>query len=278
MKAIKFLVSLLVCLTIGHSVLAETIGRAPLVSKSFATNIAKYKAIAGSQMHPNHFVDVEGDWSNAYSSGQGEFDYIVVKANNTDGGRILKMYPPATSLDGIISLPGFVDVLTGESFMPSVQTQDNRNGMNDYDTSMGWLLDNYFHYGSLVIGKDTFHIVIAYMGSLRYPTVSLNWGEGSSILDPGTIMDFLSDPSTEDPFTETETMITVVKDQGFPNETYLLVGSPKEYTHIKIEVSNDLKVWKTVNPELVPYVIYGDVIMYGLPSTEGISFFRAVEL
>lgn len=255
---------------------ADPIVRAPRVSEKLKEKIDYYKKVAEGQKYPNHFVSVEGQWSNEYSSAQELPDYFVVKASNRDGGRILKMSPIGTVFGGMSVPPVFTDVLTGEVFFPSLQTQDVRNGPYDYTSTDGRLLENYFQYGSLVIHGDVYNIVIAYADTPRYPTVSMTWGAESDLMHAGTIIDTFDDVSVEDPATETEVWLHNSKGEvGLSDGLYLLVSSPKEVAQLRIETSTDLKSWREMTVQ--PYYIFGDVIVYQIPSAN-LGFFRAKEL
>lgn len=278
MNTLKFIVSLLVSLLFGFSVLgADPVVRFPLVSDRLLTNISKFKDASATQTYPDHYMPNEGTWSNSGSAAQNNYDIFVVKTANKDGGRILKMLPIPTTYQGMhYNGLVFVDVLTGETFTPVLLDQDNRNGWNDYDMDSNRLLQNYFHYGSFEIDGENIYVVVGYRGTPRYPTVMLTWGSDSNIADPGTIIDSFEMVSVEQPATKTSVEIKL-----FENDTkggfgaYLLATSPKEFGKVAVEVSTDLKNWTRVYPEVL--AIWGQSTVYYVPENE-IGFYRAVEL
>ena len=183
------------------------------------------------------------------------------------------MYPPQTTVEGISTLPGFVDVLTGEKFAPWLETQDNRNGSNNWDLTPDGIQENYFHYGSFRIGDDVIYLVVGYYGSLRYPTVLLTWGEGANVLDPGVIIDSFQMVSTEQPPTNTKLSPVVIKGETGATELYLLVDSPVKFGGVSLETSTDLKNWKPF--EVQPEFIFGESITYRIPEAK-VGFFRGI--
>jgi hypothetical protein len=241
--------------------------RVPLVTPEFASKI-KDLEIA----NPDHIILNEYEWSNPNSAFEGKTDYFVV---NSNGHRILSMSPiPLTSF-GIWNTPVFTDVNNGEVFIPSLQIQDNRNGINDWDNVDG-ILDNFFHYGEFTIGNERVYVVVCYLNDLSHPMVILTWGEESTIMDPGVIWDFFIDSPTTEPFTKTELLINdVVGEEGFVDGIYLFVDTPKDFRDFTLEKtsSGDMNSWSAL---IEPYMIYGQTVIYYVPK-EDIGFFRVME-
>ncbi len=262
----------------GLNLQADPVVRLPLVSQSFKTNIDYFKAIGEAQKYPDHTVLIESQFSNAASSVQGSFDYFVIKDSGTNGGRILKMLPIQQYLDGgMLNPPTFTDVLTGETFTPELQTQDLRTGSNDFASTPEGLLENYYHYGSMKVGDQTLGVVVAYSDTLRYPTVSLSWGEDSALMNPGTIVDTFEQVVVDQIPTDTELAMMNSKGQaGLEDGLYLFVWTPKEFGHFKIESSLDFTKWQ--EKTLAPLVIYGDAVVYPTPQNSNGEFFRVIEL
>ncbi len=276
MKTTKFIVILSVILSFVFQIFSEAsepVVRIPRVSEAFKTNILYYKEIAQSQNYPLHFVGTEGEWSNSASSQQGNYDYFVIKTKSLAGGRILRLSPIPTGLDGIVSTPVFTDVLTGEKFSPTLKTEDHRTSVYDYSLTPEGLMKNLYSYGSFKIGSETFNVFIAYDGSTRYPTISITWGEGSDSFEVGTIIDTFEEFAVMDYAKKTSLEIKVIKNlDGIPDGTYLFVDSPWEYTHIHVEKSNDFKTWNEM--ALKPFFIYGDITMYPVDSSGDSGIFR----
>lgn len=247
-----FIIALLLSL-IATSSKAESIIRIPRVSVEFGKLIASQDT--------NHCVLTENRWSNPNSSIEKKPDYFVVGSIvREDGARILQMNPFRTDSNGVEQPPNFTDIMTGETRVLPYQTVDNRkSGGSDY-----------YHHGVITIGEDKYYIVVAYDGDVHHPVVSITWGKGSDILNPGDMMDSFEVIATE---TATEQKVTISKvsgQNGVPDGVYLFVDSPKAYGEFNLMESSDLGSW--TKSGMVPYIIYGSSVIYKI--AEKSSFFK----
>ncbi len=251
---ITFIVALLLGLISTLTIKAESILRIPKVSVECGKRIAS--------LDTNQCVRTEGLWSNPSSSINKKPDYFVVGSVKEDGARILMMSPFKTDSNGVEQPPSFSDAVTGETKVLPYQTVDNRkDGGSDY-----------YHHGVIAIGDDKYYVVVAYEGDMQHPVVSITWGKGSDILNPGDMMDSFEVISTE---TVTEQKVTISKvagQDGVPDGVYLFVDSPKSYGEFKLMESSDLGSWK--KSDMVPYIIYGDSVIYKIADIEKAGFFK----
>lgn len=252
MKNIIFVLALLGL--VATSSKAESIIRIPRVSVECGKRIAS--------LDTNHCVLTENRWSNPNSSIEKKPDYFVVGSIvKEDGARILQMNPFRTDSNGVEQPPNFTDIMTGETRILPYQTVDNRkSGGSDY-----------YHHGVIAIGDDKYFVTVAYDGDVHHPVVSITWGKGSDILNPGDMLDSFEVIATET-VTEKKVMISRVSGQdGVPDGIYLFVDSPKAYGEFNLMESSDLGSWK--KSDMIPYIIYGNSVIYKI-GTEKAGFFK----
>ena len=252
MKTIIFVLALLGLITTSSK--ADSILRIPKVSVEFGRRIAS--------IDTNHCVLTENTWSNPNSSILKKPDYFVVGSVKEDGARILQMNPFRTDSNGVEQPPNFTDIVTGETRILPYQTVDNRkSGGNDY-----------YHHGIITIGDDKYYVVVAYDGDMQHPVVMITWGKGSDILKPGDMVDSFEVIATE---TVTEQKVTISKvtgQDGVPDGVYLFVDSPKSYGEFNLMESSNLNDW--IKSELLPYIIYGNSVIYKIDNIEKAGFFK----
>ncbi len=271
-RFIVFTVAILVCKVCA----VDPIVRFPLVTESFSDEIGESKGLANEQAYPDHYWPDEASWSNPYSSGQGSYDIYVVKTADPSGGRILKSAAIPTTESGIAVIPTFVDVVSGQSFTPYLETQDNRNGQNDWDLTPEGYMENYYHYGSFEIGTEVIYVLVGYYGSLRSPSVMLTWGEGANVGHPGAIIDSFGMVDVGEPVTMTSSMVIFVPDDPEYAETiFVSTASPLPFGKVELETSTDMKTWRRL--DVAPSFIFGEHVTYAVPKSK-FGLFRAVEL
>jgi hypothetical protein len=253
MKLVKLIIVILASITVT----AAPIERIPNVSSNFVEAIAQFKKTAAAIIHQPHFFESEGEWSNAKSSDNWEYDYYVVKASNADGGRILR-FRLNSGLAASAAQVTFLDVVSGETFMASLSTKGSGTGTT--------------HTGILNTGSDTYQLLIAYESDLRFPKVSITWGCGAAPGDVGTLKDGFAHASPILTMTETALMTGIGQSDVLPYGAYLFVGSPKEFGEYTVETTSDMATWTSVTVQ--PMMVLGDVVVYQLQTTENLGFFR----
>jgi len=247
MKFVLALILSLVCSVTG------AIPRIPRVSEGFAKRMAS--------LDTNNCVRVEGQWSNPDSSVNKRPDIFLVWSVKPDGARALHMGPFKTDSNGVEQPPRFTDTVTGEEKVLPYQTVDDRANGGDY-----------YHHGILILGDDRYYVVVAYEGDMQHPIVSITWGKGSDLLNPGETIDVFEDVATE---TITEQRVGLEKisgQEGVPDGVYLFVDSPKPFGEFTLMESSNLNnSWK--KSKITPYIIYGDSVIYKI-DIEKIGFFK----
>jgi hypothetical protein len=249
-----FIIALLLGLISTLTIKADSILRIPKVSVECGKRI--------SAMDTNHCVLTENTWSNPNSSIEKKPDYFVVgSVVREDGARILQMNPFRTDSNGVEQPPNFTDIMTGETRILPYQTVDNRkSGGSDY-----------YHHGVIAIGDDKYFVTVAYDGDVHHPVVSITWGDGSSILNPGKMMDSFEVIATETVTEQKVTISKVSKQDGVPDGVYLFVDSPKAYGEFNLMESSGLDHW--TKSDMVPYIIYGNSVIYKI-DIEKAGFFK----
>ena len=249
-----FIVTLIFGLISALTTKAESILRIPRVSVEFGDRIASLN------LDTNQCVLTEGLWSNPSSSINQNLDYFVVGSVKEDGARILQMNPFKTDSNGVEQPPSFTDTVTGETRVLPYQTVDDRKNGGDY-----------YHHGILSLGDDKYYVVVAYEGDMQHPVVSITWGKGSDILNPGDMLDSFEVIATETVTEQKVTISRVTGQDGVPDGIYLFIDSPKAYGEFNLMESSDLGSWK--KSDMVPYIIYGDSVIYKI-DIEKASFFK----